>query len=183
MYGIEKRKKSIFFSFHAKVFRRKTGGQRRKRSGSICQSLHSAASVGWRWCSSVPQGHNLWHLGAPIHSGSRGSGTGLGTGWPWGGEEGDCALEFEGDRGGWGQGLPCLGPSLHPGNPSLWEEWASGLCLKHLGEDAPGSCSNRLELPPGSPGAHGPFYFCPASVSCYCPLLWPTHSPGKPFPD
>ena len=150
MYGIEKRKKSIFFSFHTKVFRRKTEKDRRSKEEEIRQHLPIPAFSSQSGLEVVqfslpgPQSvapgspHSLKVLRAGHWAGYRVA---------LGGEEGDWALEFEGDRGGWGQGLPSLGPSLHPGNPSLWEERASGLCLKHLGEDAQGAAGAGWSYP------------------------------------
>ena len=68
------KKKSIFSSFHAKAFKRrqrKMGGPGRKKSGSICQSLHSAAGAGWRWRGLGLWSQKPWHLRARHWAGGR----------------------------------------------------------------------------------------------------------------
>lgn len=47
------------------------GGPGQKKSGSICQSLHSAARVGWRWRGLGPCSQELWHLRAGHWAGGR----------------------------------------------------------------------------------------------------------------
>lgn len=104
-----------------------------------------------------------------------------GWGVSLGGGGGDYALEFEGIQGWLGPGppsLPSLGLRLYLRNPSFWEEWPSGFCLKQLGRRHPRKLQEQPEPPRGQPWGSGALF--PSCFHfCGCSLLWQTQLPWR----
>ena len=95
-FGLKKEKK--FFSFHAKVFRRrqrKMGGKRKKKSGSIWESPPApAARAGLGCCSRDVCPKGLGEDWEPPFLRDQGASTGLRVGRPWGKGKGSVLLKM-----------------------------------------------------------------------------------------